>query len=184
MANSAPGRLLIVDDELELMTVLCEMLNAQGYDSQGVTNANAALTLLKNQTFDILLTDLMMPEMDGLALLRAALEIDPYLVGIIMTGQGTVQTAVEAMKVGAFDYMLKPFKLKTILPILERAWGVHNLRAENVQLHATVALYEESARLHEQVRQSEERYRTLAEAAHEMIYILNLQGQIDYANSY
>jgi PAS domain S-box-containing protein len=184
MATSAPGRLLIVDDELELMTVLCEMLNAQGYEAQGVTTASAALALFKTQSFDVLLTDLMMPETDGLALLRAAVEIDPYLVGIIMTGQGTVQTAVEAMKVGAFDYVLKPFRLQTILPILERALGVHSLRAENLQLHEAVTLYEESARLHEQVRQSEQRYRTLAEAAHEMIYILDLQGQIEYVNSY
>ena len=69
---------------------------------------------------DLLLSDLMMPGMDGIQLLRKALEIDPNLVGIIMTGQGTVQTAVEAMKLGAFDYLLKPFDLQTLLPILRQ----------------------------------------------------------------
>ena len=58
------------------------------------------------------MTDLMMPGMDGIELIRAGLEIDPNLIGIIMTGHGTVQTAVEAMKTGAFDYILKPFKLE------------------------------------------------------------------------
>ena len=70
----------------------------------------------------------MMPEMDGIALLRAALDIDPDLVGIIMTGQGTIATAVEAMKVGALDYILKPFKLSVILPVLARALAMRQLR--------------------------------------------------------
>jgi DNA-binding NtrC family response regulator len=76
----------------------------------------------------------MMPGMDGIQLLREALAIDPNLVGIIMTGQGTIQTAVEAMKIGAFDYILKPFDLQTLLPILSRAMEVRRLRVENVRL--------------------------------------------------
>ena len=78
---------------------------------------------LAKQDFDLLLTDLMMPGMDGIELLRKALESDPNLVGIVMTGQGTIPTAVEAMKLGAFDYVLKPFNLQTMLPILARAVG-------------------------------------------------------------
>jgi DNA-binding NtrC family response regulator len=76
----------------------------------------------------------MMPGMDGIQLLRKAFEIDPLIVGIIMTGQGTVPTAVEAMKVGAFDYIQKPFKLQSILPVLNRAMEVRQLRLENVRL--------------------------------------------------
>ena len=79
-----------------------------------------------------------MPGMDGIQLLRKALEIDPNLVGIIMTGQGTIPTAVEAMKVGAFDYVLKPFNLQTMLPILARAMDVRRLRMENVRLRQYV----------------------------------------------
>ena len=136
------GRLLIVDDELELTSALCEMLNAQGYEAVGFTRAGDALNALQEKGFDLLLTDLMMPEMDGIALLRSALEIDPHLVGIMMTGHGTVQTAVEAMKLGAFDYVLKPFKLSAMLPVLSRAIQVRRLRLENVQLRETVAVYE------------------------------------------
>lgn len=76
--------------------------------------------------------------MDGIQFLRKALEIDPSILGIIMTGQGTIQTAVEAMKVGAFDYVLKPFNLETMLPILNRALEVRRLRMENVRLRQYV----------------------------------------------
>src|SRR5215468_5970513 len=84
----------------------------------------------------------MMPEMDGIALLRAALDIDPHLVGILMTGQGTMQIAVDAMKVGAFDYVLKPFRPQALLPVLARALQVRRLHTENVQLRETMAIYE------------------------------------------
>jgi len=142
MTAPSLGRVLIVDDEAGLMTALCEMLTEQGYEAVGLTSARAALALLQEQEVDVLVSDLMMPEMDGIALLREALDIDPYLVGIIMTGQGTIQTAVDAMKLGAFDYVLKPFKRQILLPTLERAMQVHQLRIENVQLRETVAIYE------------------------------------------
>jgi PAS domain S-box-containing protein len=142
MSDPPVGNLLIVDDEIELTTALCEMLNRQAYAATGYTSPKQALAALEEQSFDVLLADLMMPEMDGITLLRAALKTDPDLVGIIMTGHGTVQTAVEAMKVGAFDYVLKPFKLTALLPILSRAMQVHQLKAENVQLRQSLAIYE------------------------------------------
>ena len=140
--NFTLGRVMIVDDEAELMNVLCEMLSIHGYETQGFTAGADALQALAEQDCDILLTDLMMPGMDGIALLKAGLEIDPNLVGIIMTGQGTIQTAVEAIKLRAFDYMLKPFKLAALLPVLLRAMEVRHLRMENMQLHETVAIHE------------------------------------------
>jgi len=136
------GRLLIVDDEVELMTALCETLAKQGYETAGFASGGEAIEALKGRDFDLVLTDLMMPEMDGIALLKAGLGIDPHLVGIVMTGQATVQTAVEAMKTGAFDYILKPFKLNALLPTLHRGMEVRRLRMENVQLRETVAIYD------------------------------------------
>jgi len=140
--NFQVGRIMIVDDEVELMTALCEALAGQGYETMGFTTGADALKVLVEHDYDLLLTDLMMPEMDGIALLQAGLEIDPNLVGIIMTGHGTVQTAVGAMKTGAFDYVLKPFKLNTLLPLLSRAMEVRSLRMENIQLRETVAIHE------------------------------------------
>jgi two-component system, cell cycle sensor histidine kinase and response regulator CckA len=142
MSTPDRERLLIVDDEYELMAALVEALTARGYEAVGFTSGEEALKALQTEAFDLLLADLMMPGMDGISLLRAALAIDPSLVGLIMTGQGTVQTAVEAMKVGAFDYILKPFKLRTILPALSRALQVRRLRRENIDLRETVAIHD------------------------------------------
>lgn len=142
MTEQSLGRLLIVDDESELNATLCETLSLQGYHTVGFTSGEQAVQALKEQDFDLLLTDLMMPGMDGIELLRAGLGIDPHLVGIVMTGYGTVQTAVDAMKVGAFDYILKPFKLREMLPVLTRAMTLRRLRLENVQLRETAAMHE------------------------------------------
>jgi DNA-binding NtrC family response regulator len=136
--NRKSGRLLIVDDEVELKNALCETLADAGYETTGATSAEQGLKVLADQEFDLLLSDLMMPGMNGIQLLCKALEMDPNLVGLIMTGHGTVQSAVEAMKVGAFDYVLKPFNLQTMLPILARAMDVRRLRVENVRLRQYV----------------------------------------------
>jgi len=141
--NSEPkGRILVVDDEIELTNALVEMLNKQNYQAIGFTDGNKALERLKQESFDILLADLMMPAIDGITLLKSALQIDPNIVGLIMTGQGTVQTAVDAMKSGAFDYILKPFKLNAVLITLAKSLEVRRLRMENITLRETVSIYE------------------------------------------
>jgi len=136
------GRVLVVDDEIELMRALCEALTRQGYEVSGFANGREALAALEARDVDILLTDLMMPEPDGLALLRAALKLDPHVVVILMIGQGTVPTAIEAMQSGAFDYVLKPFKLQALAPVLVRAMNVRRLRLENIELRDTLAVHE------------------------------------------
>ncbi|HTD67356.1 MAG TPA: response regulator [Candidatus Limnocylindria bacterium] len=138
MSDSPLARLLIVDDEAPQMKALCDTLRDHGYETVGFTNGHAALEALEKSKFDLLLSDLMMPEIDGIALLAAALEKDPDLVGIIMTGQGTIDTAVDAMKTGALDYILKPFKLSAILPVLSRALAVRRLRKEKTDLERSL----------------------------------------------
>ena len=143
MSSGGPiGKILIVDDEVELKNVLVEALASQGYETTGFTAGEEALAALRDKAFDILLTDLMMPAMDGITLIKEGLLIDPHLIAIMMTGQGTIQTAVDAMKVGAFDYVLKPFRLQTVLPVLTRAMNARHMRLENLQLRETVAIYE------------------------------------------
>ena len=142
MTNINIGKILVVDDEVELKTILVEALVSQGYEAAGFTAGEDALALLREQPFDILVTDLMMPGMDGITLVRQGVQVDPHLICIVMTGQGTIQTAVDAMKVGAFDYVLKPFRLQTMLPVLTRAMNARHLRLENVQLREAVAIHE------------------------------------------
>lgn len=134
MNDSRRARLLIVDDEAALMRSLCETLRDHGYETIGFTSAQQALEAMRSSSFDLLLADLAMPEMDGIALLREALHIDGLLVGVIMTGDGTIGTAVEAMRSGAYDYILKPFKIGAVLPVLQRGLAMRALRAENAEL--------------------------------------------------
>jgi PAS domain S-box-containing protein len=158
MIKSKSGRLMIVDDEIDLLTSLCDILSEIGYETVGFTSGKDALKALKERDFDLLLTDLMMPEMDGIALLRAALEMDPHLVGIIITGQGTIHTAVEAIKIGAFDYVLKPFRLKSLDMTLTRAMRLH------------------------QLKESEEKYRSIVEDQTELVCRFLPGGTLTFVN--
>ena len=139
MTDLEKTRLLIVDDEPAHAQALHDTLRDHGYDAVVCTSGEAALAALRGGSFDLLLSDLMMPGMDGIELLRAALKIDPMLVGIIMTGAGTIPTAVDAMQSGALDYILKPFRLSVILPVLARAAAMRKLRKANAALERQVS---------------------------------------------
>jgi signal transduction histidine kinase len=146
MTHGADGaRILVVDDERAQMQALCETLTHQGYRVRGCGGGPAALELLREAPVDLLLADLMMPGMSGIELLREALVIDPAIAGVIMTGEGTITTAVEAMRTGAFDYILKPFKLSAVLPVLARGLAMRRLRIENAALERR--LHEHAAEL-------------------------------------
>jgi signal transduction histidine kinase/FixJ family two-component response regulator len=165
MNRSPVARLLIVDDESALMTALCNTLETEGYAVTGFTSARQALDKLGERQFDLLLTDLMMPEMDGIALLRAAQEIDRDLAGIVMTGHGTIDTAVKALRDGALDYVLKPFRLDNLLTVLTRALERRRLQTENIQLRETVSIYELSRAITMGLSHDEIAQRTVAAAA-------------------
>jgi PAS domain S-box-containing protein len=136
------ARLLIVDDEAPNMKALRDTLETEGYSVLGCTSPPAALEALREQPFDLVLTDLMMPEMDGVTFLRQAFSIDPTMAGVVMTGHGTLDTAVQAMQAGALDYILKPCRLSTVLPVLARSLAVRRVRMENIELHQAVGMYE------------------------------------------
>lgn len=138
MSSAATPRVFVVDDEASLTRALCTTLSAEGYEAVGFTSAHAALAVLPTSGCDLMLVDLMMPEMRGIDLLRAAQKVDPTLAGIIMTGEGSVATAVEAMKAGALDFILKPFNMKTVLPVLSRALELRRLRLDNAALERRV----------------------------------------------
>jgi len=128
MRQQAIGKILVVDDEIELMNALVEGLLKRSFDTRGYTSGHEALEALRAETFDLLVSDLKMPEMDGITLVKAALQIDPGLVVLIMTGQASTQAAEDAQDVGVFDYVLKPFRLQTLVPILTRALATRRSR--------------------------------------------------------
>jgi len=145
-------RILIADDELAQMRALCDTLGQYGYETVGCSSGEAALRLMQaadsaedaegaedaadggGQRFQLLLADLMMPGLDGIALVQAARAIDPDLACVIMTGEGSIGSAVQAMQVGALDYVLKPFRVSAILPVLARALETRKLRIMNASL--------------------------------------------------
>jgi two-component system, sensor histidine kinase and response regulator len=134
MSAAEGASLLIVDDEAPQMRALCDTLSLEGYRTRGFCSAREALAILEAGQFELLLTDLMMPEMNGISLISAARQIDADLAAIVMTGHGTIDSAVQAMQGGALDYILKPFKLNVILPVIVRALEVRRLRLENAAL--------------------------------------------------
>jgi two-component system sensor histidine kinase/response regulator len=138
MPEETSSSILIVDDEMAHTRALCETLQDRGYQTSGFASPRAALAAIEKGKYDLLLADLVMPDMDGIEFLEAARRKDADLEGIIMTGEGTIATAVEAMKSGAMDYILKPFKISAIVPVLERALTARRLRLENAMLERRI----------------------------------------------
>ena len=120
------------------MRALCDTLEYEGYQTYGFTSASEALAAMRERPFDLLLADLQMPGTNGIDLMKSAQLVDPTLVAVIMTGHGALETAVAAMKAGALDYIQKPIKLATALPVLERALAVRQLRIEKKRLEENV----------------------------------------------
>lgn len=129
------GSILVVDDEKSQRDILKTILEDEGYEAEVSSNTANALNLIKGGDFDIVLTDLKMPDSDGLDLLNKILKNDNSTCVIIMTAHGTIDTAVEAMKRGAFDYLTKPLERDELLLCLKRAFEKIRLVKENEMLH-------------------------------------------------
>jgi two-component system response regulator HydG len=120
-SSEQKSRILIVDDQRNMRTTTALVLRQEGFDVAEAESGEAALSRLLTEPFDVVLTDLKMAPLDGLAVLRGALEISPSTQVIVMTGYGTVESAVEAMQQGAYDYISKPFKESELLMRVQRA---------------------------------------------------------------
>jgi two-component system, NtrC family, response regulator AlgB len=125
------ARLLIVDDEKNIRLSLVRFFDSLGYQVGEAENGAHARAMLAESRFDLLLTDFRMAEMNGLELLKEARRIHPDILVILMTAFGTVESAVAAMKAGAYDYVTKPFSLEEIQLLVERALQLQGLQAEN-----------------------------------------------------
>jgi DNA-binding NtrC family response regulator len=151
------AKLLIAEDEANLRLVLQKELQRLGYRVQAAPDGEAALRKLEESNVDVLLCDINMPNMDGMQLLRRVHERPNPPEVIMLTGQGTIETAVEAMKLGAYDYLTKPYSINELDVRVRQAAEKRNLRVDNLRLRAQI---ERKSAMPEIVSQS----RAMAEA--------------------
>jgi len=133
MGNPSKGRILIVDDELVVRDSLARWFAAEGYETKALASAREALELADRE-WDLALLDIKMPGMDGIELQRRLKESDPDMILIIMTGYATVETAIQALKHGAYDYLTKPVDPDELSHLVEKALEHRRARREVVQL--------------------------------------------------
>ena len=139
--HTESARLLVVDDEKVIREILSEFLTMEGYVVRSVEDGQRALDELNLRPYDIVISDLKMPKLSGLQLLEKITEANINVLTVIMTGFGTVETAIEAMKKGAYDYILKPFKVEEVIHVVQRGLERQRLRAENIRLSEALTLY-------------------------------------------
>jgi len=130
--------ILFVDDDKAILNMVDKYLTGEGYKVRLANSAMKALDILKQRNFDIVFTDFKMPEIDGLELLSAIKEYRPDTEVIIITGHGTMETAIQAMKIGSYDYLQKPFKLDILKLIIDRIIEEKRLQRERVLLKTRV----------------------------------------------
>jgi DNA-binding NtrC family response regulator len=130
--------ILFVDDDSKILDLVEEYLTAFDYRVSVVDNGLKALELIKNQDFDVVFTDFKMPDIDGLELLAVIKEYRPDTEVIIVTGHGTMESAVQAMKFGSYDYIQKPFKLDVLRILIDKIYEEKRLKRENIILRTRV----------------------------------------------
>ena len=132
--SSATPSILVVEDEAKMRRLLELNLGEEGYTVLIASDAEAGLNIIRQERISLVLTDLKLPGMDGLEFLQMVKRTNATIPVVVMTAYGTVETAVEAMKAGAADYVLKPFSLEEIQLVIRKELDVHRLREENLSL--------------------------------------------------
>ncbi len=138
----AGERVLIVDDEADVLTLCQRILVADGYRVKTVQTGYAALDLVKQQPFDLLVVDIKMPGISGLETAQAVKQLDPGIVCVTMTGYGTMDTAIEALKLGVDEFVIKPFAPEDLSISVAKALEKERLRKENIRLRSLIPLFE------------------------------------------
>lgn len=128
------GKILVIDDEPDVLNIIVEILKTAGYDVASAPNGEAGIKALDGNYFDLVFTDLMMPGIGGMDVLQHVVTRSPKTLCIILTGYGTIESSVEAIKNGAFDYITKPITSKALLVAVEKALDFQSLKEENTRL--------------------------------------------------
>jgi signal transduction histidine kinase/DNA-binding response OmpR family regulator len=138
----AQERILIADDEPYVLELCQRILTAEGYRVATVRAGQEAVERIKQQPFDLLLTDIKMPGMDGLQTAQAVKEIHPAVICVTMTGYSTMDTAIQALKLGVDEFIMKPFTREELSLSIARALEKERLRKENIRLQSLIPLFE------------------------------------------
>ncbi len=127
-------KILLAEDDEIVRDVICKFLTEEGYPVVAANDGIAALKLLRLEDAKLVLTDLRMPGADGMEVLRSAIQTNPGIAVVLLTAYGTLDTALEAMKEGAYDYIVKPFVMQQLLLVVRNAYRMASLMEENEKL--------------------------------------------------
>jgi putative nucleotidyltransferase with HDIG domain len=165
MPTNVPPRILIVDDELEITEILADLLSEE-YDCLKAGSAEQALASLQQGQFELVISDITMPGMSGLDMIPHVKELSPNTVVVMISGMQTVESAIGALRLGAFDYLMKPFDLRQVEAVVKRALEHHDLIVAKQQYenHLEELVEQRTAELDRALDSLEEAYRSTLRA--------------------
>lgn len=140
-------RILVVDDEKTILELGRRFLASEGFDVEIASQGMQAVKLLEQAPYEILLTDIRMPGMSGLELMKMAKSVRPEIIMVVITGHGTITTAIESLKMGAMGFILKPFTRQELVSAIHNALDKYRLRQENVRMKSLMPLFQVSQQL-------------------------------------
>ncbi len=186
--NTAPNprpRLLVVDDEENVVQILQDLFSENPYDVDTVNTGEAAVERLEQNSYDLLLTDINLPGVDGLTVVKRAKEADPEMVVIVITGYASTNTAIDALRQGAYDYITKPFDLWEVDQIVARGLRSRRLVQENERLVHDLRGANEELRRHEEILREKvavatRRITTLYEIGKDVNASLDVHATLDF----
>ena len=183
-AEAAKARILVVDDEEQVVAIFRDLLTQQGYEVTSSDNGDDAIAKVTAERFDLVLTDINLPGVDGLEVVRAAKAADKDTVVILITGYASTTTAIDALRQGAYDYITKPFDLWETNKAIERGLESRSLVVQNRRLieqleKANTELQQHEEILRRKVERATDRMATLYEAGKAMSLSLSLQSTCD-----
>lgn len=165
MPTTASHRILIVDDEVEITEILADLLS-EDYECLKAASAEQALTLLRQQQFQLVISDITMPGMSGLEMIPHVKQLSPETVVVMISGMQTVESAIGALRLGAFDYLMKPFDLRQVEAVVKRALEHHDLvtAKQRYENHLEELVEQRTAELDRALNSLEGAYRSTLKA--------------------